>query len=245
MQRGVQPVGEQGQRRPAGHLHQLGGAGAHARGQVAVLPAGGTDVEDGGAADRPGRGRRQVGQMPVPARVPPGGRARVQLERAEVGDVSRLRVDEVQPGGERTRLVLRAVPADHGQRAAARPLHHLDDMPVTESAHHRQFTRAQVEQPQPVIRSRLAPDHRVVAFGLPALVLRGRLVPGHDGGPQAAGQREMAGDRSSPVGQRLGSAAVGAEPVHLPVGDEPQGARIGSPSRGLRPRRTVGELPGR
>ena len=268
---GVEAVGEQGQRRAAGHLGQLDRADVQARGQVAGVGrdvAGGRgvrgrdavrgrgvvwrrgvvgghrDVEDGLAADRAGWGDGKVGHVPAGAVVPPRGRARVEADRAEFAGLSRAGVDQVQHGGEGARLVVRAGPADHGQRAAVRALLHPDYVPVAQRADPPEVTRSGIKQQQSIARNVLAPHQRVVAVGLPALVGLVRLVRGHDGQP-AVGERELTGDMAAPAGHGNGIAAVQADPVQLAVRDDHERSGVRSPPRGARQGWAVGQRPRR
>jgi hypothetical protein len=130
--------------------------------------------------------------------------------RTEIAHLTGYRVGDVQPGGEGTGLVLGAVPADHGQRAAIWPLRHLDDVPSPQAGHDLELAARQVQQPQPVARGALTPHPRVC---------RARLVPGDDRHPPPVGEGKVAGDAGRPAGQRpwafVFPGAVQADAVQL------------------------------
>ncbi len=90
-------------------------------------------------------------------------------------------------------------------------------MPVTESVQHAQHAGAEIEQTQPAVGHPLSPHHSVVALGLPALVILGRLINGDHGDHLAVGERPAVGDPASPGGQCLGLTTVESYPVQLPV----------------------------
>jgi hypothetical protein len=62
-------------------------------------------------------------------------------------DLARVQVDDMQLAGEARRVEVRGVPGEHGERAAIRALHQLDDVLVTESVHHTELAGIEVQQP--------------------------------------------------------------------------------------------------
>ena len=196
--------------RPARDLHQPGGADANARRHVAVHSrgAGGGhgDVEDGQATDRPGRGYRQIGHVPAAVGAPSGRRPRVQPDPPQILSRPRPQIDHVQPGGESARLDLRAVPADHRQRAAVRPLHHLDDMPVTKPAHHprsrlpRSSSHSRLPgrcSPHTIASPRPAVPHSSSSLDSPVATTAASRPPASGRWPQIP-PRQLAGASASP-----------------------------------------------
>ena len=181
VQGGVQSFREQRHRRTARDLNEFVRAGGHPGGQVDGLARRSPACRDGDVEHGRGVGGRhggQPGHMPAVGALPPRGRVCLEAHQAQVDRGACVQVGDVQPAGEGTRLVFRAVPAHHRQRSAAWPLRDVDDVPPSQPGGQREFPGGQVEQAQPVpepvlAHGTLGPGHHIVALGLAALVVLG------------------------------------------------------------------------
>ena len=137
--RGVEPVREQGQRRAVRDLRQLRRADGHARGQVTMCSGsrGDVDIVDGVAAER--LGHCQVGQVPAAVGLPPDRRPRLGPDPAQIAGRPSVQIDHMQLAGGRARIIVRVRPADRRQRAPVRSRRQLHDVAVAEAVHRTQF----------------------------------------------------------------------------------------------------------
>ena len=164
-----------------------------------------------------------------------------------------VHVDDVQPTGEVTRVVLRAVPAQHRQWPAVGSLGEIHHVPPGEFCDDRELARFQVEQTQPVPAPVLAhrplgPCHRVVVLGPAAFVVVGQLVAGHDGYKASADQGGHRRDLAAPAQHSDAfchwSGWGDWEVSKLLIGDVEQPGRVRGPTRQPDRRAAVGQ-PGR
>ena len=234
VQRGVQSFGEQRHRRPGGDLDELVGAHGQAGGQVRLAAGGGPVRRDGDIEYRralTGRHRLQPGHVPAAGQavvtVPPGGGACLEAYPPQVGHGAVTQVGHVQPAGEDTGVVVRAVPAHHRQRSAVRPLRHAGHVPPGQPADDAELTGGQVEQaqpvPAPVLAQRpLGPRHRVVPRSPAALIVIGQFVPGHDGHQPPAGEGDQRG--RLPLATLTGGRSTGVADFPAGSADSSAGA---------------------
>jgi hypothetical protein len=138
VEHGVQPVGEQGQGRTVGDLHEFGGTRGHPGSQVTVPDRGDSvgrhgHVEDLDAADGRGRGHGQMDQVPGSVlRLPPDRRGRLVADPPQIAYHAGIEMDDMQLGGVGTDVDIGMRPGHHGQHLPVRALTDRDDVPVTQ-----------------------------------------------------------------------------------------------------------------
>jgi hypothetical protein len=134
--RGIEPVGDQRQRRTGVDLDQVARAAGRAGGQVTVLahrPAHRYgDIENRVSAHQSWRGLRDICQVPAVVDGPPDQRRRVRRGRAEVPDQAAVRIEQVQTGLHQARVHVGGRPGQYRQHSIVGPLGHLDDMAIVE-----------------------------------------------------------------------------------------------------------------